>query len=62
MKSREKIKACGLTYKCINAIIFRKTDTVEMIQLELQDLKAYNSVTIVNISQAEVADETQGET
>lgn len=23
MKSREKIKACGLTYKWINAIIFR---------------------------------------
>ena len=59
MKSREKIKACGLTYKCINAIIFRKTDTVEMIQLELQDLNTYNSVTIVNISQAEVANETQ---
>lgn len=61
MKSREKIQACGLTYKCINAIIFRKTDTKEMIQLELQDLGTQNSVTIVNIGQAEVADETQRE-
>ena len=60
MKGREKIKACGLTYKCINAIIFRKTDNKEIIELELQS-PVRNSVTIVNINQAEVADETQRE-
>lgn len=61
MKSRIKIKATGKTYKHINAIIFRKTETLELIQLELQDLGTENSVTIVNINQAEVADETQRE-
>ena len=58
MKSRIKIKAAGKTYKHINAIIFRKTENLEIIQLELQDLGTENSVTIVNINQAEVADET----
>jgi|GEM_PF-6577219 hypothetical protein len=61
MKSRKKIKAAGKTYKYINAIIFRKTENLELIQLELQDLGTENSVTIVNINQAEVADETQRE-
>lgn len=61
MKSRIKIKAAGKTYKHINAIIFRKTENLELIQLELQDLGTENSVTIVNINQAEVADETQRE-
>lgn len=61
MKSRIKIKATGKTYKYINAIIFRKTENLELIQLELQDLGTENSVTIVNINQAEVADETQRE-
>lgn len=61
MKSRIKIKAAGKTYKHINAIIFRKTETLELIQLELQDINTQNSVTIVNINQAEVADETQRE-
>ncbi|MDU3456657.1 MAG: hypothetical protein E7F47_01980 [Peptoniphilus harei] len=59
MKNREKIKACGLTYKWINAIIFRKTDTKEIIELELQS-PVRNSITIVNINQAEVADEAEG--
>lgn len=62
MKSRIKIKAAGKTYKHINAIIFRKTENLEVIQLELQDISTQNSVTIVNINQAEVADETQRET
>lgn len=61
MKSRIKIKAAGTTYKHINAIIFRKTENLELIQLELQDINTQNSVTIVNINQAEVADETQRE-
>lgn len=61
MKSRIKIKAAGKTYKHINAIIFRKTENLEVIQLELQDISTQNSVTIVNINQAEVADETQRE-
>lgn len=61
MKSRTKIKAAGKTYKYINAIIFRKTENLELIQLELQDLGTENSVTIVNINQAEVANETQRE-
>lgn len=60
MKSRTKIKAAGKTYKRINAIIFRKTESLEVIQLELQDLGTQNSVTIVNINQAEVADEAEG--
>ena len=58
MKSRIKIKAAGKTYKHINAIIFRKTENLEVIQLELQDISTQNSVTIVNINQAEVEDET----
>lgn len=58
MKSRIKIKAAGKNYKHINAIIFRKTENLEVIQLELQDINTENSVTIVNINQAEVADET----
>lgn len=58
MKKRIPIKAGGIVYKRINAIIFRKTDTKEYIQLELQDKKTQNSVTIVNMSQAEVEDET----
>lgn len=62
MKEKKRIKASGIIYKRINAIIFRKTDTIEMIQLELQDINTQNSVTIVNINQAEVADETQRET
>lgn len=61
MKSRIKIKAAGKTYQHINAIIFRKTENLELIQLELQDLGTENSVTIVNINQAEVANETQRE-
>lgn len=61
MKSRIKIKAAGKTYKHINAIIFRKTENLEVIQLELQDISTQNSVTIVNINQVEVADETQRE-
>lgn len=57
MKSRCKIKLKGIVYKHINAIIFRKTENLEIIQLELQDMQA-NSVSICRIEQAEVADET----
>ncbi|WP_071026031.1 hypothetical protein [Peptoniphilus raoultii] len=58
MKKRIPVKAGGIVYKRINAIIFRKTDTREYIQLELQDKKTQNSITIVNINQAEAKDET----
>lgn len=57
IKKRLKIKSGGIIYKHINAIIFRKTDEIEQVELELQDVKA-NSVTICKMEQAEVLDET----
>lgn len=39
MKKRIPVKVGGIFYKRINAIIFRKTDTKEYIELELQDKK-----------------------
>lgn len=53
MKSREQVKCNGILYKHINAIIFRKTDDIEMIQVELQDASNYNSVTIAKIENVE---------
>lgn len=57
MKNRSKVKVDGIVYKRINAIIFRKTETKEMIELELQS-NARNSVTICDIAQAEVINES----
>ncbi|NMW84245.1 hypothetical protein HKO22_00610 [Peptoniphilus sp. AGMB00490] len=57
MKNRSKVKAAGIVYKHINAIIFRKTESKEIIEIELQS-NCQNSVTIVDIAQAEVSDES----
>ncbi|MGF0095030.1 hypothetical protein ACQRC6_01200 [Peptoniphilus sp. SGI.035] len=57
MKNRSKVRVGGIVYKHINAIIFRKTETKEMIELELQS-NCQNSVTIADIAQAEVIDES----
>lgn len=57
LKSRVRVSAGGIIYKHINAIIFRKTDKIELIQLELQDQEA-NSVKIARINDVEVYKET----
>lgn len=51
LKTRAPVKLDGITYKHINAIIFRKTE-VEIIQLELQATKG-NSITIARLEQVE---------
>lgn len=54
--NRSKIIVDGRTYKYINAIIFRRHDQIEVIQLELQDESSQNSVTVVKMEKAEVAE------
>lgn len=51
-----KIIVDGRTYRHINAIIFRRHEQIEVIQLELQDESSHNSVTIVKMEKAEVAE------
>lgn len=51
-KTRAPVKSGGITYKHINAIIFRKTE-IEIIQLELQDMNNNNSITIARLEQVE---------
>lgn len=53
---RSRIIVDGRTYKHINAIIFRRHDQIEVIQLELQDESSQNSVTVVKMEKAEVAE------
>lgn len=57
-KERKKIKAHGILYEHINAIIFRRHENIEVVQLELQDINTQNSVTTVKMENAEVEDET----
>lgn len=61
MRNRVNVVACGIVYRHINAIIFRKTNFVEIIELELQDMRA-NSVTVLKIDKVEVADEIKRKT
>ncbi|MET3616757.1 uncharacterized protein YdeI (BOF family) [Peptoniphilus olsenii] len=53
MRERQKVKLGGIVYKHINAIIFRKTKTAELIQVELQDDSNYNAVTVAKIEKVE---------
>lgn len=53
LKTRAPVKVNGTEYKHINAIIFRKTDKIELIQVELQDMNNNNSVTIARLEQVE---------
>lgn len=53
LKTRAPVKVNEREYKCINAIIFRKTDKIELIQVELQDMNNNNSVTIARLEQVE---------
>lgn len=53
--NRSRIIFDGRTYKQINAIIFRRYEQIEVIQLELQDDSSQNSVTVVKMEKAEVA-------
>lgn len=54
--NRSRIIFDGRTYRHINAIIFRRHEQIEVIQLELQDESSQNSVTVVKMEKAEVAE------
>lgn len=54
--NRSRIIVDGRKYKHINAIIFRRHEQIEVIQLELQDESSQNSVTVVKMEKAEVAE------
>ena len=53
---RSRIIVDGRIYRHINAIIFRRHEQIEVIQLELQDESSQNSVTVVKMEKAEVAE------
>lgn len=56
LKERAPVQVDGIIYKHINAIIFRKTDEIELIQVELQDKSNINSVKIVKLEKVEKAE------
>ena len=52
----KEIKCLGVVYKNIQAIIFRRANGLEVVQLELLD-KSGNSVTVAKMKDCEVAGE-----
>ena len=57
--TRKEITCKGIDYKSIEAIIFRRSNGLEIVQLELADYTG-KSVTIANMKECEVKGEGTG--
>ena len=53
--TKKEIKHKGVEYRCITAIVFRRTNGLEVIQLELLD-KNGNSVTVAKMKDCEAVE------